>query len=118
MGGLSFREAHFMAETLAATGQLCSMDLMEVNPGIGEKPNLVYVRRHRRHYKAIARSLATVLRCGTSTAAVGVSVQGCHKATLACLVCGCVGAGGSELADVTVRLGIELCASALGRTIL
>lgn len=71
MGGLSFREAHFMAETLAATGQLCSMDLMEVNPGIGENPNLVYVRRHRRHYKAIARSLATVLRCGTSTAAVG-----------------------------------------------
>ena len=40
MGGLSFREAHFMTETLAATGQLCSMDLMEVNPGIGEKPSL------------------------------------------------------------------------------
>merc|ERR1712070_76149 len=36
MGGLSFREAHFMAETLAATGQLCSMDMMEVNPGIGD----------------------------------------------------------------------------------
>jgi arginase family enzyme len=36
MGGLSFREAHFMAETLAATGRLCSMDMMEVNPGIGE----------------------------------------------------------------------------------
>mmetsp|Transcript_2800 Transcript_2800/g.6834 ORF Transcript_2800/g.6834 Transcript_2800/m.6834 type:complete len:345 (-) Transcript_2800:137-1171(-) len=31
-GGLTFREAHYVAETLAATHSLCSMDMVEVNP--------------------------------------------------------------------------------------
>jgi len=31
-GGLTFREAHFIAEELGACGQLGSMDLVEVNP--------------------------------------------------------------------------------------
>lgn len=30
-GGLTFREAHFVAESLAETGQLVSMDMVEVN---------------------------------------------------------------------------------------
>ena len=34
-GGLSYREAHFLCEELAATRRLCSMDLVEVNPELG-----------------------------------------------------------------------------------
>ncbi len=34
-GGLTFREAHFICESAAASGALCSMDLVEVNPELG-----------------------------------------------------------------------------------
>ena len=34
-GGLSYREAHYLCEELAATRRLCSMDLVEVNPELG-----------------------------------------------------------------------------------
>jgi arginase len=34
-GGLNYREAHFIAENLAETGQLVSMDLVEINPRLG-----------------------------------------------------------------------------------
>ena len=33
-GGLTWREAHFVAEEVASTGQLVSMDLVEVNPAL------------------------------------------------------------------------------------
>jgi arginase len=33
-GGLSFREAHFICEALAESGELVAMDLMEVNPSL------------------------------------------------------------------------------------
>ena len=36
-GGLSFREGHFVAETLAETGRLASMDMVEVNTSLGGK---------------------------------------------------------------------------------
>jgi hypothetical protein len=32
---LSFREAHYLCEALAATRRLCSMDVVEVNPALG-----------------------------------------------------------------------------------
>lgn len=31
-GGLTYREAHFVAEAIAETNQLVSLDLVEVNP--------------------------------------------------------------------------------------
>lgn len=34
-GGLSYREAYYIAEATAATGVLSSMDLVEVNPSLG-----------------------------------------------------------------------------------
>lgn len=34
-GGLSFREAHYIAEELCTTGLLASMDIVEVNPMLG-----------------------------------------------------------------------------------
>jgi arginase len=34
-GGLSYREAHYVAESVAETGQLVSMDLVEINPRLG-----------------------------------------------------------------------------------
>ena len=34
-GGLTFREAHFLCEAVAATGALHSMDMVEVNPTLG-----------------------------------------------------------------------------------
>jgi arginase len=34
-GGLSYREAHFVAESLAETGALVGMDLVEINPRLG-----------------------------------------------------------------------------------
>lgn len=34
-GGLTFRELHYVSEALYATGQIRSMDLVEVNPSIG-----------------------------------------------------------------------------------
>ncbi len=37
-GGLSYREAHYVCEAAAASGRLCSMDLVEVNPVIGGAP--------------------------------------------------------------------------------
>ncbi|RKP25724.1 arginase [Syncephalis pseudoplumigaleata] len=36
-GGLTFREGHFICEEIAATGQLVAMDLVEVNPSLGDK---------------------------------------------------------------------------------
>eukprot|EP00842_Homolaphlyctis_polyrhiza_P003408 jgi/Hompol1/4068/HPOL_000899-RA len=34
-GGLSFREGHFICESIFETGRLVSMDIMEVNPSLG-----------------------------------------------------------------------------------
>lgn len=34
-GGLNYREAHYIAETLAETGELVGMDLVEINPRLG-----------------------------------------------------------------------------------
>lgn len=34
-GGLTLREAHFIAESAAASGLLGSMDMVEVNPAMG-----------------------------------------------------------------------------------
>lgn len=36
-GGLTYREAHYICEAAAASGSLCSMDLVEVNPELGTK---------------------------------------------------------------------------------
>lgn len=36
-GGLTFREAHYVAEAVAETARLGSMDLVEVNPKLGSK---------------------------------------------------------------------------------
>jgi len=33
-GGFNFREAHFIAEAIAETNRLCSMDLVEINPSL------------------------------------------------------------------------------------
>lgn len=35
-GGLTFREGHYICEEIAETNRLVSMDLMEVNPELGE----------------------------------------------------------------------------------
>lgn len=35
-GGLTFREGHYICEALWETGLLCAMDLMEVNPTLGD----------------------------------------------------------------------------------
>lgn len=35
-GGFSFREANYIAESVAETNRLCSMDLVEINPTLGE----------------------------------------------------------------------------------
>ena len=40
-GGLSFREGHYICEALAETGLLVAMDVMEVNPLIGDQSNLL-----------------------------------------------------------------------------
>ncbi|GJN90170.1 hypothetical protein Rhopal_003169-T1 [Rhodotorula paludigena] len=34
-GGLTFREGHYICETLAETGRLVSLDIMEINPSLG-----------------------------------------------------------------------------------
>jgi arginase len=34
-GGLNYREAHYIAEALAETGELIGMDLVEINPRLG-----------------------------------------------------------------------------------
>jgi arginase len=41
LGGLSYRESHFVCEAVAATGLLGSMDLVEVNPDLGTKEDAV-----------------------------------------------------------------------------
>eukprot|EP00697_Spironema_sp_BW2_P006514 gnl/Spiro4/1971_TR941_c1_g1_i1.p1 gnl/Spiro4/1971_TR941_c1_g1~~gnl/Spiro4/1971_TR941_c1_g1_i1.p1 ORF type:complete len:354 (+),score=91.87 gnl/Spiro4/1971_TR941_c1_g1_i1:110-1171(+) len=41
-GGLSFREAHYIAEELSCTGYLASMDIVEVNPAIHETQHCAY----------------------------------------------------------------------------
>jgi arginase len=33
-GGFNFREAHYVAESIAETNRLCSMDLVEINPSL------------------------------------------------------------------------------------
>lgn len=38
-GGLNYREAHYIAEAVAETGRLVSMDLVEVNPGLASEQN-------------------------------------------------------------------------------
>ncbi len=38
-GGLSYREAYYLCETLAETGLLASMDMVEVNPSILSHPS-------------------------------------------------------------------------------
>ncbi|KAI9594415.1 arginase [Syncephalis fuscata] len=35
-GGLTFREGHYICEEIAATGQLVAMDMVEVNPSLGD----------------------------------------------------------------------------------
>jgi arginase len=35
-GGLSFREGHFICEAICETGCLVAMDLVEVNPSLGD----------------------------------------------------------------------------------
>merc|ERR1711879_760909 len=37
-GGLSYRESHYICESLAATGRLGSMDLVEVNIDLDDPP--------------------------------------------------------------------------------
>ena len=34
-GGLTYREAHYICEAAAASGALCSMDMVEINPELG-----------------------------------------------------------------------------------
>ena len=36
-GGLTFREAHFVAERAAMSGCLCSADMVELNPNLSEE---------------------------------------------------------------------------------
>ena len=40
-GGLTFREGHFICEELAETGLLVAVDLMEVNPMLGDEQSLM-----------------------------------------------------------------------------
>lgn len=35
-GGMTFREGHYICEAVCETGKLCAMDLMEVNPTLGD----------------------------------------------------------------------------------
>ena len=35
-GGFTFREANYIAESVAETNRLCSMDMVEINPSLGE----------------------------------------------------------------------------------
>jgi arginase len=34
-GGFTFREANYIAESVAETNRLCSMDMVEINPTLG-----------------------------------------------------------------------------------
>lgn len=36
-GGLNFREAHYIAESAALTGNLCGMDMVEINPSLNSE---------------------------------------------------------------------------------
>eukprot|EP00518_Triparma_eleuthera_P010272 CAMPEP_0182469956 /NCGR_PEP_ID=MMETSP1319-20130603/17909_1 /TAXON_ID=172717 /ORGANISM="Bolidomonas pacifica, Strain RCC208" /LENGTH=108 /DNA_ID=CAMNT_0024670333 /DNA_START=58 /DNA_END=380 /DNA_ORIENTATION=- len=36
-GGLTYREAHYIAERAAASGNLCSADLVELNPTLSDE---------------------------------------------------------------------------------
>jgi len=40
-GGLTFREGHYICEALAETGLLVALDLMEVNPMLGDEQSLM-----------------------------------------------------------------------------
>ncbi|KAI9011748.1 Ureohydrolase [Hyaloraphidium curvatum] len=40
-GGLTFREGHYICEAVAETGCLVAMDLMEVNPILGDQNNML-----------------------------------------------------------------------------
>lgn len=35
-GGLTFREGHYICEAIWETGLLCALDIMEVNPVLGD----------------------------------------------------------------------------------
>ena len=39
-GGLTFREGHYICEAVQETGCLVAMDLVEVNPHLGDQSNL------------------------------------------------------------------------------
>ncbi|KAK9764470.1 Arginase, catabolizes arginine to ornithine and urea [Basidiobolus ranarum] len=39
-GGLTFREGHYICEAICETGCLVSLDIMEVNPSLGDEVNL------------------------------------------------------------------------------
>lgn len=39
-GGLTFREGHYICEALAETGLLVAVDLMEINPMLGDEKSL------------------------------------------------------------------------------
>eukprot|EP00923_Selenidium_pygospionis_P056440 GHVN01098490.1.p1 GENE.GHVN01098490.1~~GHVN01098490.1.p1 ORF type:complete len:347 (+),score=31.92 GHVN01098490.1:47-1087(+) len=41
-GGLTFREAHYIAEAVCETGRLVSMDLVEVNPDLDEADEMMH----------------------------------------------------------------------------
>ncbi|KAJ3280700.1 Arginase, catabolizes arginine to ornithine and urea [Borealophlyctis nickersoniae] len=40
-GGLTFREGHYICEAVCETGRLVAVDLMEVNPTLGDQASLV-----------------------------------------------------------------------------
>ena len=40
-GGLTFREGHYICEAVHETGRLVAVDLMEVNPTLGDQASLV-----------------------------------------------------------------------------
>ncbi|KAJ3043832.1 Arginase, catabolizes arginine to ornithine and urea, partial [Rhizophlyctis rosea] len=40
-GGLTFREGHYICESVAETGRLVAVDLMEVNPTLGDQASLI-----------------------------------------------------------------------------
>jgi arginase len=51
-GGLTFREGHFLCESVYETGRLVSLDIMEVNPSLGadeaslvQTVDVIYVTR-------------------------------------------------------------------------
>ena len=88
-GGLTYRESHYICEALAATGRLVGMDIVEINPELD-------VNFDDDSPRGVSSSTA----------------ESKHNSLMH---------GDSSLINTnlpTVRLGIELVASALGKTIL